>query len=87
MKEARVLMPCGMDVEAAHSEFASLPDLDRWRELPAVQAGRVYAVDSGALFTRAGPRLVDGLELLSQLLHPDLFPGPPDPRYGKTVAV
>ncbi len=85
--DAIVLMPCGLDVETAHSEFSSLRNLDRWRELPAVRAGRVYAVDSGALFTRAGPRLVDGLELLAQLLHPDLFPDPPDPQHGKTVAV
>ena len=79
-------MPCGMGVDAAHAEFSSLHDLDRWRELPAVQAGRIFAVDSGALFSRAGPRLVDGLELLGQLIHPDVFPGPPDPRYGKVVA-
>ena len=84
--EAIVLMPCGLNVEAAHSEFSSLQDLDRWRELPAARAGRVYAVDSGALFSRAGPRLVDGIELLGQLIHPDLFPGQPDPQYGRTVA-
>lgn len=84
--DAIVLMPCGLGVVAAESEYASLQDLDRWRELPAVRAGRVYAVDSGALFSRAGPRLVDGIELLAQLIHPGLFADPPDPRYGRVVA-
>ena len=85
--DAIVLMPCGLNVEAAESEYSSLQDLDRWRQLPAVQAGRLYAVDSGALFSRAGPRLVDGVELLGQLIHPDIFPGPIDPRYGKVLAL
>jgi iron complex transport system substrate-binding protein len=42
--------------------------------MPAVQQSRVYAVNAGAYFSRSGPRLVDGLELLAQIIQPDLFP-------------
>jgi iron complex transport system substrate-binding protein len=45
-----------------------------WAELPAVRNGRLYAVDAGAYFSRSGPRLVDGLELLAQIIQPELFP-------------
>ena len=71
-----VLMPCGMDVPRARSEFDALPDRAGWRRrLSAFQNGRAYAVDSGALFSRSGPRLVDGIELLARILHPELFDG------------
>jgi iron complex transport system substrate-binding protein len=51
-----------------------------WGQLPAVKAGRVYAVDANAYFARPGPRLIDGVELLAHLIHPELFgwTGPPD---------
>ena len=74
--EILILMPCGMDVDRTVAEFALLDDLNRWTALPAVQGGRVYAVDAGALFSRSGPRLIDGLELMAQIVHPDLFPAP-----------
>ena len=45
-----------------------------WTDLPAVRAGRVYAVDGNAYFTRPGPRLIEGLEILAGILHPELFP-------------
>ena len=76
-----VLMPCGMDVPRARSEFDALPDRADWRRLSAFQNGRAYAVDSGALFSRSGPRLVDGIELLARILHPDLFDESPSERY------
>jgi iron complex transport system substrate-binding protein len=40
-----------------------------------VQAGRVYAVDGNSFFSRPGPRIVDSLELLARLIHPELFAG------------
>ena len=50
-----------------------------WNDLPAVRSGEVYLIDHSTL-SRPGPRVVDGLELLAQLTHPDLFDGhiPPD---------
>ena len=71
-----VLMPCGMGVDRAIEELAAVDGLDRWESLRAVRQGAVFAVDAGSLFSRSGPRLVDGLELLARLIHPESFPGP-----------
>ena len=68
-----VLMPCGMDAERAREEFEALENLEEWRKLPAVASGRAYFVDSGSYFSRSGPRLVDGLEQMAQMIHPDMF--------------
>ena len=68
-----ILMPCGMNVAQARAEFDALTSLDEWREMSAFRNGRVYVVDSGALFSRSGPRLVDGLEIMARIIHPDLF--------------
>jgi len=74
--EVVILMPCGFDVERAVREMPLLTRLPGWLDLPAVQRGQVYAVNATAYFSRSGPRLVDGLELLAKILHPELFPGP-----------
>ena len=74
--EVLVLMPCGMGVSRAIEEFSLLDNLPQWKMLPAVQNGRVYAADAGGLFSRSGPRLVDGVELLAQMIHPEVFTGP-----------
>jgi len=71
-----VLMPCGMDAERARGEFDALENLAEWRELPAVASGRAYFVDSGSYFSRSGPRLVDGLEQMAYMAHPDTFEKP-----------
>ncbi len=71
--EVIILMPCGFDVSRAVSELPILTRLPGWSDLPAVRRGRVYAVDASAYFSRSGPRLVDGLELLAKLIHPELF--------------
>ncbi len=73
--EVIVLTCCGFNVERTLEEAAvTLPQRPGWERLPAVQAGRVYAVDGNAFFSRPGPRVVEGLELLAHLLHPQLFP-------------
>jgi iron complex transport system substrate-binding protein len=69
-----VAMPCGYDAERARQE-AELHS-DRLRE---VGAGQVVAVDAAATFSRPGPRLVDGLETLAHVLHPDRVPEAPGP--------
>ena len=46
---------------------------DEWHELDAVKRGEVYVVDGSSYFNRPGPRVVDGLEILAQILHPELF--------------
>ena len=66
-----VVMPCGFDLKRTVAESRVLADVPGWSELPAVRAGRVYAVDGNAYFNRPGPRLVESAELLSEL-----FAGP-----------
>jgi iron complex transport system substrate-binding protein len=72
--EVVLLMPCGADVPKTLSELHNVQALPGWADLPAVRHGRLYAVDAGAYFSRSGPRLVDGLELLAQIIQPELFP-------------
>jgi iron complex transport system substrate-binding protein len=67
-----VVMPCGYDAEIAHREAEMHRD-----ELAAIGAGEVVAVDAAAYFSRPGPRIVDGLELLAGIIHPELFPDAP----------
>jgi iron complex transport system substrate-binding protein len=67
-----VCMPCGYDAERAQEEAEAYAD-----ELAELGARRVVAVDAAAYFSRPGPRLVDGLELLAHILHPDLVPEAP----------
>ncbi|MBI3326412.1 MAG: cobalamin-binding protein [Nitrospinae bacterium] len=72
--EVVVLMPCGFDIPGIQRELKGLWTLPGWPELQAVCDSRVYAVNGSAYFSRSGPRLVDGLELLAQLVHPEIFP-------------
>ncbi len=65
-----VAMPCGFDATGAASQLEAIAGLPAWRRLPAVAAGRVAAVDANGLFSRPGPRLVDGVERLAELFHP-----------------
>jgi iron complex transport system substrate-binding protein len=72
--EIVILMPCGADVSKTLSELNYVRALPGWDELPAVRHSHVYAVNASAYFSRSGPRLVDGLELLAQIIQPELFP-------------
>jgi iron complex transport system substrate-binding protein len=63
-----VAMPCGFDEAGAAREVEKLADVAAWRALRAVRAGRVAAVDANGCFSRPGPRLVDGVERLHELL-------------------
>jgi iron complex transport system substrate-binding protein len=72
--EIVVAMPCGYDAPRAHDE--ALAHAER---LAALGARRVVAVDAAAYFSRPGPRLVDGLEVLAHILHPAQAPVTPAP--------
>jgi iron complex transport system substrate-binding protein len=81
--EVIVLIPCSLPLERVAAEFELLRALPGWAELRAVQAGRVFAGNT-QLFSRSGPRLVDGVEALARMLHPERFvaPLPPDQALG-----
>ena len=70
-----VAMPCGFDVRRGISEVHLLTDNEGWETLPAAKDDRLFVVDSGAYFSRSGPRLLEGLEILAEILHPELFSG------------
>lgn len=72
--EVIVLMPCGYSLDQTIREAAPLVNHRDWPLLRAVKTGRVYAVDGNQYFNRPGPRLVDSVEILAELLHPDLVP-------------
>jgi iron complex transport system substrate-binding protein len=65
-------MPCGYDAECASREA-----LDYAAELAALGARRIVAVNASAYFSRPGPRLIDGLEQLGHILHPERLPSAP----------
>jgi iron complex transport system substrate-binding protein len=67
-----VAMPCGYDARRSHAEALRFAG-----RLRSVGAGEVVAVDASSYFSRPGPRLVEGLELLAHILHPDRFPTAP----------
>lgn len=72
--EVIVVMPCGYVAERALEEAETYAD-----ELAELGARRIVAVDASAFFSRPGPRLVDGLETLAHILHPERFPQAPTP--------
>jgi iron complex transport system substrate-binding protein len=69
--EALVLAACGKSLEDSRLELPRLAALPGFAELPCARAGRVFAVDGQAYFSRPGPRLIDSLELLAWLFHPE----------------
>ncbi|MGH2642141.1 MAG: cobalamin-binding protein [Actinomycetota bacterium] len=75
--EAIVFMPCGYYLEEAEEEAAAILSHPELRETSAVRNGNVFAVDATSYFSRPGPRIVDGLEILAWALHPDAYPTPP----------
>lgn len=75
--EVIVVSPCGFDLERTLAEIDVLKGLQGWRDVTAVKSGRVFAADGNALFNRSGPRIVDSLELLAQIIHPELFEAGP----------
>jgi iron complex transport system substrate-binding protein len=66
-----VAMPCGWYVEESRAQA-----VEHWQRIEALGAARVFAVDAASTYSRPGPRLVDGVELLAHLLHPDLVDPP-----------
>jgi len=70
--EIAIVMPCGYDAPRAMQEAVAHAD-----GLRSLGAREVIAVNASAYFSRPGPRLIDGLELLAHILHPDLVPAAP----------
>jgi iron complex transport system substrate-binding protein len=69
--EVLIVGPCGFDLERSWNELAALENLAGWKDLSAAKQDRIWAVDGNAYFNRSGPRLIDTLEILAALLHPE----------------
>jgi iron complex transport system substrate-binding protein len=69
-----ILMPCGLSRERTLRELPRVMERPGWSSIPAVRSGEVYHADGPAYFNGGGPRLVDGLEILAEILHPETFP-------------
>jgi iron complex transport system substrate-binding protein len=78
--EVIVFMPCGFSLEDAESQAEELFDIPDFADTPAARMGNVFAVDASSFFSRPGPRIVDGLEILAWAIHPERFPQPPRDR-------
>jgi iron complex transport system substrate-binding protein len=70
--EVIILAPCGFTARRTVREFETLALPELWAQFPVLRASRVFAVDAAAYFSRPGPRLIDGVERLAALIHPDL---------------
>lgn len=68
-----IFMPCGFDLHRTRQEAQVFTQNSQWHKLHAVQTGRVYITDGNSYFNRPGPRLVDSLEIMSEILHPEIF--------------
>jgi iron complex transport system substrate-binding protein len=68
-----VALPCGFDLERTRQEMSALTLRTGWNNLRAVRADRVYVTDGNQFFNRPGPRLVESLEILAEILHPQAF--------------
>jgi iron complex transport system substrate-binding protein len=75
--EVLVVAPCGFDLEQTAANLADLTEREGWDDLAAVCQGRAYALDGHQFMNRPGPRLVDSLEHLAGVVHPELFDSPP----------
>jgi iron complex transport system substrate-binding protein len=72
--EIIVVMLCGYNVGRTVTEFNSMRLPEIWSGLPAVRERRIFAVDANSYFSRPGPRLATGVEILARIFHPELFP-------------
>jgi iron complex transport system substrate-binding protein len=84
--EVLLLAPCGFTLERALAEMPELSRRPGWGDLPAVRAGRVFVADGSAYFSRPGPRLVESLELLAAIVHPETAPAKASPGALRRVA-
>jgi iron complex transport system substrate-binding protein len=73
--EVIVVACCGYETDRALQDLPILQTYPGYSDLPAVQNGRVYFVNGSAYFSRPGPRVVDSLEILAEIIHPEIFQG------------
>jgi iron complex transport system substrate-binding protein len=68
-----LILPCGFDIQRTRKDLASLTGQSDWSDLKAVRENQVYLLDGNQYFNRPGPRLVESLEILAEIFHPEQF--------------
>ena len=71
--EVIIIMPCGFSIERTLQEIGLLLSAPNWNELPAVKTNRVFIADGNHYFNRSGPRIVDSIEILAEIINPKQF--------------
>ena len=84
--EVIVFMPCGFYLEEAEEQARRLFEVPELRATTAVSSDAVFAVDATSYFSRPGPRIVDGMDVLAWAIHPDAYPEPPPGRISRVQA-
>src|ERR1700704_5795201 len=74
--EIILISPCGYGAQQARDEYLSMAHPHEWNAIPAVQSGRVYALEANSYYSRPGPRLITGIEALAKVFHPSMEVGP-----------
>jgi iron complex transport system substrate-binding protein len=85
--EVLILMPCGFDAQRTAEDVPLLSKNEGWRSITAVKRGAIFATNGSAYYSRPGPRLVDGLELMARMIHPEAFGGEMPPERAKRVGL
>jgi len=85
--EVIVLMPCGFTTRRTLAETKRLFNFGKLERVTAVRNGDVFASNGNDYFSRSGPRLFDGVRILAQMIHPELFQEPLDPQLGMRVEI
>jgi iron complex transport system substrate-binding protein len=67
-----IVAPCGYRADQAREEYRSMHFPDDWQHIPAVRNGQIYSLDANSYFSRPGPRLITGLEILAKVFHPEV---------------
>ena len=80
-----ILIPCGFELERVLTEAKTPAVWPHLKDLRATREGSLFAVDGHHLFNRPGPRLVDSLEVLAELLHPESFQFEATARFAKQI--
>lgn len=68
-----LILPCGFDIPRTLAEMDLLDAKPEWKNLKAVESGKVFVLDGNQYFNRPGPRLAESLEILAEIFHPDTF--------------
>jgi len=74
--EIMVLIPCGYYTADILRQLENTQFPADWREIPAIRNGEIWALDATSYFSRPGPRVVDGVEILAKIFHPEIFGSP-----------